>query len=360
MITKSINLNTYPVGDFVDNTANWLRKSMNGTPSEANIVAGVGRDGGNALAMQFVAGSGITPGSTTFGDYANSAYRAELATYIEGGWESLKFPDPTWFAFSIKLPDDYEDVGNGYDEIIAQLHVGFGTPAIYLSIRDGVLGVYRGSLKRAAFNPTTQAVTDDGTYATREFGGWKPMSGLQPGRWYDIAIHLVPATYSGDLGSEYLNNDGELDVYVNHVLLHTEQGAKTTPNFWNSSGLFLRQYLKFGVYVSSWNPSNWGGAVSLSRFNPGESRCRRLVYYDHIVIGDETSSLDEVSPQTKPSGVLLNPMLSTLNQAVVSLDTSSSLAKWEQPADCVASYWPSDSGVGFVDIRRETIEPLKP
>lgn len=349
MITKSLNPANFPVDDFADSTANWLRKSAGGTPTSVAVNSDISRSGsGKSLAMSFVAGDGIASGSTTFAQYANSAYRSELATYIEGGWDSLKFPDESWFAFSFYLPQSYTPVGNGYDEIICQLHTGKGTPAVYLSIRDGVLGLYRGSLKRAAYNPVTTVVTDNGTYQYREFGGWVPLCNVELEKWYDIAIHRKPSTYSGAPGSERLNNDGFANVYVNRVLLHSEQNTKTTPNFWDSEGQFIPQYFKFGVYVSAWNPTNWGGSVSLSRFNPGEERCHRMIYFDEIRIGDANSNLEEVSPMN-PSGELSNPTFSHMQQHVIATELDGGLIRWGVPDGVLKANWPSDSGTDFVD-----------
>lgn len=342
------------LGTFPHSTSNWVRHSASGTPYNYNVVNTRSRTiGGRSLRCSYTAGADkVYTGSESYTEYSNSAYRAEITSYIPGTPDNLKFSGHNWFALSYYF-DNYIPPGRGDLEMIFQLHTGFGTPAIILAIRHDTLGIYRTHRHRTIYdNGVIQ-----GQQGADEWSAFFPLCKLPVGRWFDVAIRVKQSTI--DTINQLVEQDGEIDVYINKILLHTETNVRTHLNFWGSTGEFLDQNFKAGVYLSGWNSANWSSQASI-RFTPGEPKCYREIYLDEIKIADGTDSINDVSPTEQLEEYTLEDVFfSQVMCDSVQWESSNGVQKISIPEDLSGLNSPSyNLGQGFADIRRINISRL--
>ncbi|HEX6429251.1 MAG TPA: polysaccharide lyase [Niastella sp.] len=169
----------------------------------------------------------------------------------------ISFPRPhnttnleRWYAFALFFPGDDYDFDNS-DEVISQWHQGGkATPSLCIRTKANRIRL------RITPRPNIKKVIDLGA--------------IEKNVWQYYVIHVKHSA----------GPDGLVEIWRNEALLANYTGA----NMYDLSNmLFHTPNWKLGIYKSVWN----GAAVTKVH--------KRVLYVDHIKMGDNQASLSEMA-----------------------------------------------------------------
>ena len=273
MALDVLNLDTYPVGPYIYGTTRAWRPNSNGSTATATIVANSGRTGGNGLKIGFTHSS----------QEASKSYRSELQSYnIPNDGKSREILSESWLSCSYFFESHLST--HKRDIIIGQFHQGLGTPPVYLIVVEGVLYLSHRSYKLAAYNASTELVTETNTSQYREYSFRTRLCKMPVMDWVDIVIQCIPQTMLYP-NSSY---NGVLKLWVNGTLLVSVANDIVLHNFFGESQEAINPNVKFGHYISEW-------AVG-SGFADGSPANSRYVTLDNIKWGDAGTTLASMMP----------------------------------------------------------------
>ena len=247
---------------------------------------------GGTLDLTRYYGSGNTPYVGTFEDNGamvvsldratdTTSYRTEV---VSDGWAgttgftdsvSAEIGATTWYGLSIYIPSDFilDTVSGGYGtgEIITQWHgqpdVGAGenyrNPNVALAI---VGNQYKLSIKADTKEITPPNGTANRYTRTFEFD-FGDVTADSIGKWTNW-VWRIKWGY---------DNTGELDLYKDGVIVHTETGLGNCYN--DPQG----PYMKFGLYKFPWKDNSSPTGVT-----------SRLYYFDNFRVGNSNATLSDV------------------------------------------------------------------
>lgn len=237
LIDDSFETGRYNSSIWINQTCSTCSHAMNFINPNSVVTQ---KDGNYIMRVNLSSNDSFTAGGS----------RSELSHYAINTTQQTEY----WYGFSLYIPLDWQNETKQVWNIFAQWHAQpergelSTSPPLALELDNNTLRIY--SRNTSVFNITNTSQITTTTYV---------LSNLLKGQWDNYVFNVKWSSGS----------DGFLNVWRNNVLVLN----KTGPNTYNDT---VAPYWKLGIYRDNTSVSP------------------RVVYFDNIKMGDNTSSYAEV------------------------------------------------------------------